>query len=114
MDEIPGNFRLNVITMDNQEMIYKALGRSGSTKILRYLVNNDARFCEIMTGTGLNPGILGRLIKELISIKAISYNAGYYGLTNFGVTAAEFGSSINVSVDERTSIFGKKKTSVKC
>ncbi|WP_346297645.1 ArsR family transcriptional regulator [Geoglobus acetivorans] len=69
--------------------ILKTISKRGVPEILFCLKRGEKKFSQIMFETRLNPGVLGRHLKELKSLNMVDKDGDYYFLTDVGIGAIE-------------------------
>lgn len=74
---------------DAAQKLLKTISRTGMLEILLSLKERPKRFSEIMFDTQLNPGILDRHLKALLSIKLVVKDEENYRLSELGNSVLE-------------------------
>ncbi len=69
---------------DDIQKVLKVISKKGVSEILFCLERTPKRFSQIMFETRLNPGVLGRHLKDLINLNIIRKEDEAYVITDIG------------------------------
>jgi len=81
--------RCEVLFQSRYAKALKVLSKSGVSDILFCLSKEQKRFSQIMFETRLNPGVLARHLKELMSLGVITKDGKYYALSERGMMVVD-------------------------